>query len=295
MTEDAAPPADLLRELLRTALPPRIVYMRLAMAAGSPADLAAALDAPSNAVGEMPRLDAVRAIASAHPSGWQTVHDIFAVADHAALAADPAARMAAVARMFDAAAAISPEAGVALYSLGDAAALDAATAEIVGWLARQGLIGPESRVLDLGCGIGRLLLALAPCVRSATGVDVSPAMVAEAERRCAGLGNVRVLRIGGLDLAPLADGGFDLVVALDSMPYIVGGGGELAETLLAETARVLAGGGHLAIFNYSYRGDAAADRRDLAELGRKAGLVPVLSGEQPFTLWDGTAYLLRRS
>lgn len=294
MTREAGALASLLRDLLQSSLPPRIAYMRLAMAATNPAALALALEAAA-AAGETPRLDALRQLAETHPQGWQTVHDIMAVADHDALAADPAKRMAAVARMFDAAVAISPEAGVALYSLGDADALAAATAEIVAWLDRWHLIDAASRVLDLGCGAGRLLAALGPRVRSAWGVDVSPAMVAEADRRCAGLPNVRVRQIGGLDLAPLPDESFDLVVALDSMPYVVGGDGRHAETLIREAARVLVPGGHLVIFNYSYRGDADADRRDLAALGRAAGLKPRLLGEQPFTLWDGAAYLLRRS
>jgi SAM-dependent methyltransferase len=294
MTQESAPLAGLLGELLRSPLPPRVVYMRLAMAAASPAELAVAMNRAAVDAEVMPRLDALLAVATAHPQGWQMVHDVMAVADHAALATEPTARVAAVAHMFDAAAAISPVAGVALYSLGDAGALQAATAEVVAWLHRHHLIGPESRVLDLGCGAGRLLAALAPEVRSVTGVDVSGEMAAAA-RRDAEFPNVRVLQIGGLDLAPLRGGSFDLVVALDSMPYIVGGDGILAERLVREAARVLADGGHFAVFNYSYRGDPEADRRDIAALARRAGFTPLVLGERPFTLWDGTAYLLQRS
>jgi SAM-dependent methyltransferase len=261
--------------------------MRLAMAATSPAELAAAVGATA--------ADSIRAIAAAHPRGWQLVHEIMAVADHAALNAEPAARLAAVARMFDAAAAISPAAGVALYSLGDDEVLEAATAEIVDWLVRRHLIGPDRRVLDFGCGAGRLLVALAPRVQCVTGVDVSGAMIAEATRRCAALGNVRAEQIGGLDLAALPDASFDLAVALDSMPYVVGGDGALAEKLIREVARVLPPGGHFAIFNYSYRGDAGADRGDVVALARRTGFSPRVLGERPFTLWDGTAYLLERS
>jgi SAM-dependent methyltransferase len=279
--------ATLVNDLRRSPLPPPVAYMRLAMAAAGPAELATAVDATAT--------DSIRAIAAAHPRGWQLVHEIMAVADHAALDAEPVARLAAVARMFDAAAAISPVAGVALYSLGDNEVLDAATAEIVDWLVRRHLLGPDRRVLDFGCGAGRLLVALAPRVRCVTGVDVSGAMIAEAARRCAGVGNVRVQQIGGLDLATLPDARFDLVVALDSMPYVVGGDGALAENLFGEAGRVLAAGGHFAIFNYSYRGDAEADRDDVVALARRTGFSALLLGEQPFTLWDGAAYLLKRA
>jgi SAM-dependent methyltransferase len=279
--------ATLVDDLRRSPLPPPVAFMRLAMAAASPAELAAAIGATAT--------DGIRAIAAAHPEGWRMVRDVMSVADHAALEAEPVARLAAVARMFDAAAAISPAAGVALYSLGDNEVLDAATAEIVDWLVRRHLLGPDRRVLDFGCGAGRLLAPLAPLVRCVTGVDVSGAMVVEAKGRCAGIGNVRVQQIGGLDLGALPDASFDLVVALDSMPYVVGGEGALAERLMAEAARVLVPGGHFAIFNYSYRGDAKADRRDVLALARRTAFSTLVLGEQPFTLWDGTVYLLERS
>ena len=64
--------------------------------------------------------------------------------------------------MFDWLVAQSPEASVALYSLGRPDLLDQATAEIVRVLRHWGLLGRERRVLDLGCGIGRIAAALSP-------------------------------------------------------------------------------------------------------------------------------------
>ena len=57
-------------------------------------------------------------------------------------------------------------------------------------LAREPL--PESRVLDVGCGSGRLSLALAPVARSVVGLDRDPLSIDEARRRAAaaGLANV---------------------------------------------------------------------------------------------------------
>jgi len=50
-------------------------------------------------------------------------------------------------------------------------------------LADTWLAGAD--VLEIGCGVGRLVPALLPRVRSYTGVDIAPSMVAEARRRCA--------------------------------------------------------------------------------------------------------------
>lgn len=45
---------------------------------------------------------------------------------------------------------------------------------------------PGARVLDAGCGFGRFAAALAEHGCDAVGVDISPAAIAEAERRCPG-------------------------------------------------------------------------------------------------------------
>jgi SAM-dependent methyltransferase len=203
--------------------------------------------------------------------------------------------VARIAAMFDRAAAISPEASVALYSLGDPAALAQATGEVVAWLTARSVLGRSKRLLDLGCGIGRLETALAGQVGRMVGIDVSAAMVAEARRRCAGLANVEVRQTGGSDLAAFADGSFDSVIALDSFPYLVAAGGELAGRVVAEVARVLVSGGSLLVFNYAYRGDAARDRAELSALGGPAGLRLVEVDPRPCPNWDGVAYRLVRS
>jgi SAM-dependent methyltransferase len=51
-----------------------------------------------------------------------------------------------------------------------------------------GLAAPGSSVLDLACGTGRLSVPLARGGRSVTGLDVSPAMLAAAERKAAAAG-----------------------------------------------------------------------------------------------------------
>jgi SAM-dependent methyltransferase len=205
---------------------------------------------------------------------------------------DPADAVARWAAAFDDAVAAHPEASVALYTLGDPRLLDAASREIAAALADWGLLGPDRRVLDLGCGIGRMLPALAQSCALAVGVDVSAGMLAEARRRCAASSNLLLVRSSGRDLAMFPDGSFDLVLAVDSFPYLHLSG--IAGPMFAEAARLLAPGGSLAILNYSYRDDFEADRQDLDRLAQAHGLDVVRRGTRDFVLWDGASFVLRR-
>jgi GT2 family glycosyltransferase/SAM-dependent methyltransferase len=67
------------------------------------------------------------------------------------------------------------------------------------------------RVLDFGCGVGRLLVAFAQQVDLAVGLDVSEGMLDEARRNCEirGLGNVTLVRSD--DTLSALEGTFDLV------------------------------------------------------------------------------------
>lgn len=225
---------------------------------------------------------------------------------------------AAVAAFFDSAVAFSPEASVALYSLGDPAILAQATAEIMDWLHRHGCIGPvnggggallpavpaadapasgapaDADVLDLGCGIGRLAIALAPRCRSVLGLDVSAGMVAEARRRCAAWPAIRIEATPGTDLDALPAHAFDLVLAVDSMPYLVQVGPDALATHVRGAARILRPGGRLAILNLSFGRPVAQDVAELSALAARHGFAVEIAGERPFALWDAAAFLLRR-
>ena len=69
---------------------------------------------------------------------------------------------------YDRAVAVAPEAAVALYSLGDPAILERATAELAALLGDWGFLGADRDALDIGCGIGRIEQALAPCLRTSS-------------------------------------------------------------------------------------------------------------------------------
>jgi SAM-dependent methyltransferase len=199
--------------------------------------------------------------------------------------------IAAARALFDWSVAQDEATSVALYSLGNADILARATDEIVTQLDAWGVLARDARVLELGCGIGRFLPALAARTAGVVGIDVSPGMVAAARRRAPG---VEVRLTHGRDLADLADASFGAVLAIDSFPYIVQAGAALVATLFAEARRVLAPGGYFVLLGYSYGGDDAHDRAEVARHAGAAGLAVVVAGERPFQLWNGLAFVVRR-
>lgn len=180
-----------------------------------------------------------------------------------------------------------------LYSLGNAAILDAATSEIAGVMREWNLVGRERSMLEIGCGIGRFERALAADALSITGIDVSRNMVAAARKRCAGLANVSLLECSGRDLRQFRADSFDLVFAVDSFPYLFQSGMALVEKHFREVARVLKPRGDFLILEFSYRSELRSDRTDVARLAAAAGFEVLVDGVQPFTLWDGAAFHLR--
>ncbi|HEU4588981.1 MAG TPA: class I SAM-dependent methyltransferase [Gemmatimonadales bacterium] len=198
-------------------------------------------------------------------------------------------------RLFDRFVTECEEASVALYSLGSPALLAAASAELARTLQQWGVVGPGRTVLDLGCGIGRMAAELAPLVDHVWGIDISPGMIAAARRRCVAVPNVHFAVCDGVDLSMFRDGSVDVVLAVDTFPYVVEAGDASATLHFREARRVLRGRGDFVLVNFSYRGDVAADREDVRRLARAAGFEVLVCGAAPFELWDGVAFHLARA
>lgn len=196
-------------------------------------------------------------------------------------------------RFFDQAVELNEEASVAAYCLGDPGILDACTREVVDLFEQWSLLGLERTALEIGCGIGRVLVPLAPRLQAIHGIDISAGMIAAAQRRCAHLPNVHLARSSGKDLEGFSDRSLDLVFAVDSFPYIYQGGSDLVKLHFAEVQRVLRRGGDFVLFNYSYRASRHADLREVERLAAAFGFDLLAAGGQPFRLWDAESYHLR--
>ena len=95
----------------------------------------------------------------------------------------------------------------ALYEAGRVAYAPA----LIRRVAQACALKPAHRVLDLGCGPGPLARGFAPLVALVVAIDPEPAMLAEAQRLAAGMGNIRFERGSSYDLGP-ATGRYFLAV-----------------------------------------------------------------------------------
>src|SRR5215470_10588765 len=88
-------------------------------------------------------------------------------------------------------------------------AVRALRAHMVAHILRLTGIGPDARVLSLGCGIGDTELLLAPHVRELVGIDLSPAAIRQAR---ADAERARVSNVRYFEGAHPPAGTFDLVI-----------------------------------------------------------------------------------
>ncbi|HEY6451637.1 MAG TPA: class I SAM-dependent methyltransferase [Steroidobacteraceae bacterium] len=86
------------------------------------------------------------------------------------------------------------------------------------WMA----VGPHTRVLDVGCGIGRWSRRLAARGAQVLGIDISPTMIAEARRRAGADGVAERCRFEAQNLSALRlDQQFDLVLSVTVLQHIL--------------------------------------------------------------------------
>ncbi len=157
--------------------------------------------------------------------------------------------------------------------------------EILESIVRMTRPTASDTVLDVACGPGLLVCALARRVRQATGIDLTPAMLEQARRtqQEQGLTNV-VWQQGDVGALPYADGNFDIVTcrfALHHFPEPL--------AVLKEMRRVCRAGGRVVVadsapeaakadaFNAMERMRDPSHTRalpveDMRELFREAGL-----------------------
>ena len=126
------------------------------------------------------------------------------------------------------------------------------------WHAMVSLLPPDSVVADLGCGTGQLLGVVAPHVKTAIGVDNTPAMLEAAASRLDAFDNVELLQ-GELEALPIDAKSVDAATMVLALSYVTD-----APRCVKEIARILKPGGRAAIIDVT-----AHDRDDFrAQMGQ---------------------------
>ena len=138
-----------------------------------------------------------------------------------------------------------------------------------------------ARVLDYGCGVGRLVVPFAQRSQTVVGVDVSPGMLEQARENCKRFGvSARLLHVSELD--SLAPGSFDLVHSLIVFQHIPVARGE---AILRKLIALLDEGGVGAI-HLTYSDTHSRFRRGVLALRKRVNLVHNLANlaqHRPFS------------
>ena len=152
------------------------------------------------------------------------------------------------------------------------------------------------RVLEIGCGAGRVTSALSEVFGEVHGVDVSGEMVERARQILAGRPNVFLYKNNGMDLSVLGEVPFDFafsIVVFQHIPHH-----QVVESYVREVHRLLRPG---ALFKFQVQGDlrvrnepddtwigAPFSDEQIVAMGRRCGFDPRYrsgAGEQYFTVW----------
>lgn len=113
----------------------------------------------------------------------------------------------------------------------------------------QGKNPTEMRVLEIGCGAGRVTRALAEVFGEVHAVDVSGEMVAQAKAATVDLPNVHIFQNNGMDLSPLAGKTFDFAFSCIVFQHIPSR--EVIDSYVCETGALLKPGG---LFKFQMQG-----------------------------------------
>jgi SAM-dependent methyltransferase len=160
----------------------------------------------------------------------------------------------------------------------------------------QGRDPKQMRVVEIGCGAGRITRALAELFGEVHGVDVSGEMVAQARRALGGYENAHVYQNNGKDLSVLPAGPYDFAFSTIVFQHIPSR--EVIYSYVREVHRLLRPG---ALFKFQVQGDASIETRpddtwlgvpfsdaDAIEMAEKCGFEPRHrhgAGDQYFWLW----------
>jgi SAM-dependent methyltransferase len=160
----------------------------------------------------------------------------------------------------------------------------------------QGKDPARMRVLEIGCGAGRVTQALARRFGEVHAVDVSGEMVRLAREACAGLRNVHIYRNNGRDVSVVGGGRFDFAYSMCVFHHV--SSLEVIESYLRSVHDALEPG---ALFKFEVQGctsvvspegdtwiGAPVSDAEAVRLAERCGFDPRYrhgAGEERFWLW----------
>lgn len=160
----------------------------------------------------------------------------------------------------------------------------------------QGKDPRQMRVLEIGCGAGRVTRALANLFGEVHAVDVSGEMVARARAALANHPNAKVYQNNGMDLTVIPGGDYDFAFSSIVFQHIPSR--EVIENYVREVNRLLRPG---ALFKFQVQGDASLQTTpddtwlgvpfsdaQAVEMAERSNFEPRYrhgAGEQYFWLW----------
>ena len=113
------------------------------------------------------------------------------------------------------------------------------------------------RMLEIGCGIGRLLTGFIEMFTEVWGVDISQEMLNKTSQMPF-YQEIKLIQNNGYDLADIPDNHFDFVFSYNTLPHIPEGW--MVSSYLSETHRVLRSGG---IFQLQFRAKKSSFRKQV--------------------------------
>jgi SAM-dependent methyltransferase len=159
----------------------------------------------------------------------------------------------------------------------------------------QGKDPKEMKILEIGCGAGRVTRALAGLFGEVYGVDISGEMIARAKHALAGFPNAHLYQNSGSDLAVL--GNVEIDFAFSSIVFQHIPSREVIENYVREVYRLLRSGG---LFKFQVQGVPSIEAKldswlgvsfsdeEAVQLAERCGFEPRHrhgQGHQYFWLW----------
>ena len=143
-------------------------------------------------------------------------------------------------------------------------------------------VGPQDTILDVACGPGILACALARIAQRVTGIDLTPAMIEQAQalQRTEGLVNLD-WQVGDVAKLPFDDGSFSVVVSRYSFHHLLD-----PATVLGEMVRVTTPGGRVAVVDVYMSSHDQAEAYDHVEKLRDPSHVRALGLDELHRLFD---------